>query len=59
MSQNKLKLSFSLFRLARLLSSKNLSNIVCTIYGLEALTNNDQEKLKREWLIKISELSRV
>lgn len=34
-------------------------NVSYNIYGLEALTDNDSEKLKREWLIKISALSKV
>lgn len=34
-------------------------NVIYKIYGLEALTNNDQEKLKREWLIKMSALSKA
>jgi len=31
-------------------------NVLYNIYGLEALTNNDEEKLKREWLLKMSEI---
>ena len=31
--------------------------LIYNINGLEALTDNDSEKLKREWLIKMSTLS--